>query len=446
MSDLLALLDVIVADDTNPRGDFWRIQTAVEIPSTSSLRPASYADLREARDAPLAGMRIGMPRKYLGADPSIPIRPSVLALAKAQADRMRALGAEVVECDLPVVDAYETTTYSFPRSVQGGLVERGYIPKGFADAEYIGLCLYSLEDFLRANADADAGPKGGPKTLAEVEPDLMFPLANGEISDEVELPEFGMGGYIELLQTHGFKTPDEIPHANEGLAGLNRARKVLLEEWMDKEGLTALAWPASCDIAPANADLDLESHKIATTNGTWVANGNLVPRHLGIPTITIPMGIAEDIAMPFGLTFAGRGWDDTQLLQIAADIENASLRQAPPRTPALEPVGMSPVLSSGTTSPLRLSVSTAFGKDSRINYTLFGSAPDTIATATVTFNGVPADSLRVAGNNFTATGSIASQELTIQHSQWRVPYGTMVVATVTGVFGELGALETVGGR
>jgi len=441
MEDMLHVLDTIVADDPNPRGDFWRVQNAIKIPPSSQLRPPSYASLKAARDKPLAGMRIGMPRKYLGDDPSIPIRPSVLALAKAQAERMRTLGAEVVECDLPVVDAYETKTYPFPRGVQGGLEENGYLPKGFDDTEYIGLCLFALEDFLRANAEA--GHKGGPKTLAEVDPDLMFPLANGEIPDHVGTPDFGMGGYVKLLKEYGFRTPDEIPKANEGLVGLNRARKELLEDWMDKEGLIALAWPASCDIAPADADIVQSSHYIATRNGTWVANGNLVPRHLGIPTVTIPMGIAEDIGMPFGLTFAGRGWDDTRLLQIAADVESPALRHAPPRTPPLEPLSASAVTAS-TAATLDLTVATSYG-NSRVHYTVTGSAPSPITSATVTINGVPAV-ISCVDDKFTATGSVASEELTIQHSQWRVPYGTLIVATATGSFGELGAFEIVGGR
>ncbi|MFM0874733.1 hypothetical protein QU886_27600, partial [Klebsiella pneumoniae] len=71
-------------------------------------------------------------------------------------------------------------------------------------------------------------------------------------------------------------------------------------------------------------------------NGVWVANGNLVPRHLGIPTVTVPMGTMRDIGMPVGLTFAGRGGDDVRLLTIAAAFEATGTRRTePPRTPRL---------------------------------------------------------------------------------------------------------------
>ena len=71
-------------------------------------------------------------------------------------------------------------------------------------------------------------------------------------------------------------------------------------------------------------------------NGVWVANGNLVPRHLGIPTVTVPMGIMADIGMPVGLTIAGRAYDDTALLSLAAAFEATGARRTPPpRTPPL---------------------------------------------------------------------------------------------------------------
>lgn len=56
MADLLELLDVVVADDPQTRGDLWRAQPWVELPSASQVRPASYpalapADAEAASDA-----------------------------------------------------------------------------------------------------------------------------------------------------------------------------------------------------------------------------------------------------------------------------------------------------------------------------------------------------------------------------------------------------------
>jgi amidase len=45
-----------------------------------------------------------------------------------------------------------------------------------------------------------------------------------------------------------------------------------------------------------------------------------------------------DIGMPVGVTFAGRAYDDTALLALAAAFEaTGSRRTAPPRTPLSRP-------------------------------------------------------------------------------------------------------------
>ena len=90
------------------------------------------------------------------------------------------------------------------------------------------------------------------------------------------------------------------------------------------------------DIAPSDADKNPASAAIAWRNGVWVATGNLAFRHFGIPTVTVPMGSARDIAMPFGLTFAGAAYADTALLRLATIFEALRPRRtAPPRTPEL---------------------------------------------------------------------------------------------------------------
>ena len=90
------------------------------------------------------------------------------------------------------------------------------------------------------------------------------------------------------------------------------------------------------DVGPADMDVNEASADLGWRNGTWVANGNLVPRHLGIPSVTVPMGTMSDTGIPVGLTIVGRGWDDSALIEIAAAFEaTGERRQAPPRTPRL---------------------------------------------------------------------------------------------------------------
>ncbi len=103
---------------------------------------------------------------------------------------------------------------------------------------------------------------------------------------------------------------------------------------MDRLGLDAVVFPALADVGPADADTNPASADLAWANGVWVANGNLAIRHLGIPTVTVPMGLMADTGMPMGLTFAGRGWDDAALLQLACAFQaTGRYRTPPPRCP-----------------------------------------------------------------------------------------------------------------
>jgi amidase len=105
---------------------------------------------------------------------------------------------------------------------------------------------------------------------------------------------------------------------------------------MTELGLDAVIFPTVADVGPADADVNLASADLAWSNGVWVANGNLAIRHLGVPTVTVPMGLMADIGMPVGLTFAGRAYDDAALLAYAAAYEaTGNLRVIPPRTPPL---------------------------------------------------------------------------------------------------------------
>ena len=115
--------------------------------------------------------------------------------------------------------------------------------------------------------------------------------------------------------------------------GLEEIRRIDLEDWMGEKQLDAVIFPAVADVAPADADINETSADIAWRNGVWVANGNLAIRHLGIPTVTVPMGTMDDIGMPVGLTFAGRAYSDNSLIELACAFEaTGRYRSLPPST------------------------------------------------------------------------------------------------------------------
>ena len=125
----------------------------------------------------------------------------------------------------------------------------------------------------------------------------------------------------DFIREHPIGPHLDIPHVEEGLRGLEQTRKADYSTWMHRRGLDAVIFPTVADVGPADMDVNPASADLGWRNGVWVANGNLVPRHLGIPTVTVPMGMMADIGMPVGLTFAGHAYDDTMLLTHAAAFE-----------------------------------------------------------------------------------------------------------------------------
>ncbi|WLH76989.1 MULTISPECIES: amidase [unclassified Pseudomonas] len=340
MADLLEVLDVIVAEDPDTRGDLWRLQPWVAIPSVASVRPASYAEL--AVDcASLAGKRFGVPRMYINADPEagtsekpgiggptgqkINTRATVIELWQAARQALEAAGAEVVEVDFPLVSNCEGDRPGAPT-----VFTRGLVSKEFLHDELWELSAWAFDDFLRANADPSLN------RLADVDGAKIFPHDPGTLPNREDDLAAGMDEYVRMAE-RGITPWNEISTVPDGLRGLEQTRRLDLEDWMDNLGLNAVLFPTVADVGPADADVNEASADIAWSNGVWVANGNLAIRHLGVPTVTVPMGVMADIGMPVGLTFAGRAYDDSALLRFAAAFESmGNKRQVPPRTPALQ--------------------------------------------------------------------------------------------------------------
>ncbi|KXU34098.1 amidase [Ventosimonas gracilis] len=342
MADLLEVLEVIVADDADTRGDLWRMQPWLKLPKAREVRPASYLEL--AKTASLKGKRFGVPKMYINADPlagtgarptlggatgeKIKTRGSVIKLWQAAQKALEAAGAEVLEVDFPLVSNYEGDRPGAPN-----LLTRGLISKAYWHDELWDLSAFALDDFLKANNDPSLN------RLADVDGEQIFPHEPGTLPGRPEgelaagIPD--MAEYVRIAQ-RGIRPWQQLETLENGLRGLEQTRKLDLQDWMQGQGLDALVFPAVADIGPADADVNPKSAELAWRNGVWVANGNLAIRHLGVPTVTVPMGLLDDIGMPVGLTFAGCAYDDNNLLRYAAAFEATGKRRIiPPRTPAL---------------------------------------------------------------------------------------------------------------
>jgi amidase len=447
MADMLEVLDVIVADDPETSGDLWRSQKWIDLPLPSAVRPTSYASLAGA--ASLAGKRLGVPAMYINADPAaggpgstgiggptgqrILTRPSVLALWDSAKKAMEEAGAEVVVVDFPAVSSYEGDREGAPT-----IATRGLVSPDFLHRELLDLSVFAWDDFLRRNGD----PK--LSRLADVDPALIFPQPAGTLPDRYTgFPDF-LPDYPSHAAAHPVTDFNLIPELAEGLRGLERTRQIDLEDWMDAHGLDAVVFPAVADVGPADADINPSAADLAWRNGVWVANGNLAIRHLGIPTVTVPMGIMEDARMPVGLTFAGRAYSDNHLLQLATAFEaTGRYRSAPSRlaeAPAT-PAPLEPPRNVDAAIHLEVSAVPVSDETERLEIRASSEADQLLLTV----NGKPVTPAR-HGNEYLFETTMPRNRY--RHSEWQRPWGHLVVAVDSegaGAFAETESGQTANG-
>ncbi|KAJ5247104.1 Amidase [Penicillium chermesinum] len=314
--DLFHVLDVLAVKDKAPVGDFYNEQNVVPIPSVESIRPKSFLTL--AHPTCLRGKRIGVPSMYIGGDDSslapiskVRTRESIIKLWQEARGALESLGAEVVETDFPLVTKYEANAAS------GQLVTVDNLPDGWPAKERCEVVAHAWDDFLAVNGQEDL------KSLTSVDPATIFPLAPGSLLGAPEAANKPRWGEIVEYPRNKPDSILDIPGIHQAIRALEDARKETFEKWMDNLGL--------------RRHVDEQQSMFAWSNGVKYSNGNRPIRHLGVPTISIPMGIMEDTQMPVNLTFAGKAYEDTALLQYGYAFEMATKRRVqPPRVPALD--------------------------------------------------------------------------------------------------------------
>ena len=331
VEDMFALLDVIVAKDGETACDFWREQPFVELPDVNTIRPKSYHDLSDEKA--LSGKKIGVPKMYIGqldSDPTarkVHTRQSVVDLWENARKVLEGLGATVIEVDFPVVTKFEDS----PGHVNSSAGE-SIAPPHHNEIDMCQLMAYSWDDFLANNGDASVAT-----SLAQVDSGTIFPRPSGSIPDKYDSndPLVRHGDVVAHI-TGGRVPTYEIPGMGKALRNLESKRKTDYEDWLEALGLDTVVWPCNGDVGKADADVNETSAADAWRNGVLYSNGNCAIRQLGIPTVSVPMGVMSDTKMPVNLTFASKAYDDNSLFRYAYAFEKASqLRQAPPRTAAL---------------------------------------------------------------------------------------------------------------
>ena len=328
VNDMLALLDVIAVPDEETKGDFYREQKFVPIPGPPKI---GYSSLKNPNA--LKGKRIGVPKMYVGqkdsdlhAKPTY-VSPEVIAVWNQTAKDLDAIGAEVVYTDFPLVTNYENDSNSHEaNNVVGAPPNWNHVERGVLIAK-------AWNTFLAQNDDFDI------KSLKDIEDSAMlFPKPKPYIPDTfLEVRNWiDYPGLPSLLQQIEGESVFDIPGLEDAVKALEAQRKRDLEDWMTAQNLDVLAFPAQGDVGLADLEFDMESARHSLRNGIRYSNGNRAMRHLGVPTVSVPMGVLEGKGMPVNITFAGRAYEDLKLLEYAYAFEQATRRRISPPLPSLD--------------------------------------------------------------------------------------------------------------
>jgi len=339
MDDLLCVLAVVGAEDGDKRGDFMREQKCVEIPK---LGVVDYQALKDPQK--LKGKRIGVPKMYVGDRDSDPytkhpyVSPAVITLWQQTERKLEELGAEMIHTDFPLVTRYENDSVSGEaNNVEGCPANWNQLERGILIAK-------AWNAFLVENNDPNIN------CLADIkDPAMLFPKPPDYLPDTfLEVRNWiDYAGLPALLDSVKDTSIHDIEGMSQALQALEAQRKRDLEDWMDEHNLDMLAFPAQGDVGLADLEFNLESTKHSLTNGVKYSNGNRAIRHLGVPTVSVPMGVMADKNMPVNITFAGKAYHDHELLAYAWAFENATHHRIPPPLKPLDTDTAPPILREG---------------------------------------------------------------------------------------------------
>lgn len=322
VSDMLTILDIIATEDSETKGDFIRDQPHIAIPKQS---PVDYQALN-ITDA-FKGKRVGVPKMYIGLIDSDPhakpvyVSPEVIALWQETEKELQKLGAEVVYTDFPLVTNYENDSKSGEaNNVDGQPSNWNSLERGYLVAK-------AWDEFLQQNKCPNI------KSLADLNDSAMlFPKPKGYLPDTfLEVRNWiDYAGLPALLQDSKHESIHDIPGMKQALHALEAQRKRDLEDWMDSLKLDVIAFPAQGDVGLADLEFNLDSARHSLRNGVKYSNGNRAIRHLGVPTVSVPMGKMKEKGMPVNITFAGKAYHDTELLKYAYSFEQATKKRSVP--------------------------------------------------------------------------------------------------------------------
>ena len=341
MEDLIMLLAVLMKRDPSTTGDFWRDQPFIDVPPP--LDQGQLKTLIESRDEGfLKGKRIAVPQVFIKQQDDGPLVSEAIdpLWRQARAD-LEAAGAiiEIVP-DLPALQVYAQALHPTDAPSSPSIP---YLPPNWNATERGLLIAHGWEEFLQTNYDPTT------HSLTQVDPSLLFPqmsrsdvqLKFTEPANAVHwhrLAEYATTSQPPSSSTYPTKSPIyNIPHLEQAVKTLEQIRIEHFDTWLSANNYDFVAFPAQGDVARADADVNEDSARHAWRNGVGYSHGNRALRHLGIPSVTVPMGVMVGSGMPMGLTILGRAYDDLNIIRAGNAYEQGSKRRVEPSlTPALD--------------------------------------------------------------------------------------------------------------
>lgn len=204
------------------------------------------------------------------------------------------------------VDSLMSQTVNFLKSQGAEVIELDFSLPSEVEKSSLNVLFFEFKDGLNKYF-ASLGNTAKVKSLADL---IAF-----NKSDSIELRYFDQ----KILETAEEKGSLESPEYKAALATmLKGTRKEGIDKLMDEHQLDALMLPTG---SPAwKTDL-VDGDHFMGGNSSFAAIA-------GYPNITVPMGFIDEL--PVGVSFFGRAWSETVLLEIAYEFEQGTkVRKAP---------------------------------------------------------------------------------------------------------------------
>ena len=103
---------------------------------------------------------------------------------------------------------------------------------------------------------------------------------------------------VKVAKNRGNESIRDVEGIAKALPALEAQRKRDLEDRMDQNETDLVAFPSAGDVGKSDLDTKDESARYALQNGIKYSNGNRALRHMGLPAVSVTMGLMRSPECP----------------------------------------------------------------------------------------------------------------------------------------------------